>query len=93
MRYYVHQFSDKMSNFEFLAQIGPKMDFWLAISKIQVWIWNQHLQYTMCANFQSKQITFNFFDLNLGKLPNYMQYFGSDVVEGVLESWMEAEMS
>ena len=34
----------------------------------------------MCANFQSKWKT-----LNLGKLPNY--------VEGVAESWVEAEMS
>ena len=34
----------------------------------------------MCANFQSKWKT-----LNLEKLPNY--------VEGVAESWVEAEMS
>ena len=34
-----------------------------------------------------------FFDLNLGKLPNYVQYFGSNIVEGVAESWVEAEMS
>ena len=33
-----------------------------------------------------------FFGLNLGKLPNYAQYFGSNIVEGVAESWMEAEM-
>ena len=30
---------------------------------------------------------------NLGKLPNYVQYFGSNNVEGVAESWVEAEMS
>ena len=29
----------------------------------------------------------------MGKLPNYMQYFGSNIVEGVAESWVEAEMS
>ena len=34
-----------------------------------------------------------FFGLNLGKLPNYVQYFGSNIVEGVAESWVEAEMS
>ena len=28
-----------------------------------------------------------------GKLPNYVQYFGSNIVEGVTESWEEAEMS
>ena len=28
-----------------------------------------------------------------GKLPNYVQYFGSNIVEGAAESWVEAEMS
>ena len=27
------------------------------------------------------------------KLPNYVQYFGSNIVEGVRESWVKAEMS
>ena len=26
-------------------------------------------------------------------MPNYVQYFGSNIVEGVAESWVEAEMS
>ena len=34
-----------------------------------------------------------FFDLNLGKLPNYVQYFGSNIVDGVAESWVDIEMS
>ena len=29
----------------------------------------------------------------LGKLPNYVQYFGSNIAEGVTESWLETEMS
>ena len=29
----------------------------------------------------------------MGKLLNYMQYFGSNIVEGVAESLVEAEMS
>ena len=33
------------------------------------------------------------FGLNLGKLPNYVQYFDSNIVEGVAESWVETEMS
>ena len=33
------------------------------------------------------------FGLNLGKLPNYVQYFGSNIVEGVAESWVEGKMS
>ena len=36
---------------------------------------------------------FYFFGLNLGKLPNYMQYFGCNNIEGVAESWVDAEMS
>ena len=37
--------------------------------------------------------SFNFFGLNLGKLPNYVRYFGSNNVEGDAESWVETEMS
>ena len=38
-------------------------------------------------------VKFETFSLNLGKLPNYVQYFGWNIVEGVAESWMEAERS
>ena len=69
------------------------MDFGVEILKIKVWIRNQYLQYTMCANFQSKGTFLNFLDKNLWKLSNYVQYSGSDIVEGVAESWLEAEMS
>ena len=46
----------------------------------------------MCQ-FSVKKDNFGFFDLNLGKSPNYAQYFGSNNVEGVAESWVEAEIS
>ena len=36
---------------------------------------------------------FQFFDLNLRILLNYMRYFGSNNMEGVAGSWMEVEMS
>ena len=36
---------------------------------------------------------FQFFGLNLGKLPNYLRHFGSNNVERIAESWVEAEMS
>ena len=36
---------------------------------------------------------FEFFDLNLSKLPNYVQYFGSNNVDGVAESWIETVIS
>ena len=29
----------------------------------------------------------------MGKLLNYVQYFGSNIVKGIAESWVEAEMS
>ena len=29
----------------------------------------------------------------MGNFPSYAQYFGSNIVEGVAESWVEAEMS
>ena len=32
---------------------------------------------------------FKFFGLNLGELPNYVRYFGSDNVKSVAESWVE----
>ena len=33
-----------------------------------------------------------FFDPDLGKLPNYvLQYFGSNIVEGVAESWVDVD--
>ena len=36
---------------------------------------------------------FEFVSLNLRKLPNYVQYFGSNNIEDIAESWVEAEMS
>ena len=38
----------------------PKMDFGVEISKILIWIRNQHPWDTMCTNFQTKRTTFNF---------------------------------
>ena len=43
--------------------------------------------------FSFKMDSFKFFGLNSGKLPNYVRCFDSNNVEGVAESWMEAEMS
>ena len=45
------------------------------------------------SQFSVKMDTFEFFGLNLVKLPNYVQYFGANLVEGVAESWVKAEMS
>ena len=43
--------------------------------------------------FSVKTNKFEFFGLNLGKLPNYVRYFGSNNIEGVAETWVENEMS
>ena len=43
--------------------------------------------------FSVKMDNFEFVGLNLGKLSNYVWYFGSNIVEVVAESWLEAEMS
>ena len=48
--------------------------------------------YNVCQ-FSAKTDKFDFFGLYLGKLPNYMQYFDSNNVESVAESWVEFEMS
>ena len=60
LRYYVHQFSDKTNNFEFLGPNLPKN-----------WSWGQNFKNlsldlqltssdTMCANFQTRRTTLNF---------------------------------
>ena len=46
-----------------------------------------------CVRIFSQNWQLLFFGLNLGKLPNYVQYFGSNIVEGVAERWVEAQMS
>ena len=45
------------------------------------------------SQFSIKMDNFKFFGLNLGTLSTYVQYSGSNNVEGVSESWSEAEMS
>ena len=42
-------------------------------------------RYHVCQ-FSVKMDNFELFGLNLGKLPNYVRYFGSNSVEGVAES-------
>ena len=73
-----------------LAQICPKMFFWLEIQKTNVEIRISILKIHVCQ-FSVKMDNFKFFILNLGKLPNYVRYFGSN--NDVTESWVEAEMS
>ena len=80
-RYSVCQFSSKTHNFDFTAQICPKMELGLEVQKTNVGI----------SQLSVNTENFELLDLNLGKLLNYVQYFGSYNVED--ESWVEAEMS
>ena len=43
--------------------------------------------------FHVKMVKFETFSQNLGKLPNYVQYFGSNIVVGVEVILMVAEVS
>ena len=45
------------------------------------------------CQFSGKRDNFDFFGLNLGKLPNYVRYFSFNNAEGVAENWVETEMS
>ena len=79
---------------------------WLFRHKFaQKWILGSEFQKSKCrfrerapqrdhvCQFSVKMDNFECFGLNLGKLLNYVWYFGSNNVEGVTESWVEAEMS
>ena len=49
-------------------------------------------RYYACQ-FSVKLNKFEIFGLNLGKLDNYVQYFGPNNIEGVEGSLVEAEMN
>ena len=89
----MYHFSGIRDNIEFLNPNLPKNGFWSRNFK------NKSLDsesippiYHVCQ-FSVKRDIFKFFGQNLWKLSNYVQYSGSDIVEGVAESWLEAEMS
>ena len=71
----------------------PKNEFWGRNFKhISLDLKSVPPIYHVCQ-FSVKMNNFWFFGTNLGKLPSYVQYFGSNIVEGVTESWLETEMS
>ena len=93
LRYHVYQLSDKMDNFEFVCPNLLKNEFWgRNFKNLSLDSESESLRYYV-YQFSVKMDNFWFFGLNLGKLPNYVQYFGSNIVEGVAETWVEAEMS
>ena len=78
---------------------------WLFLAKFaQKWILGSEFQKPKSAfeisafniplcQFSVKMDSFDFFRLNLGKLPNYVRYFNSNNDEAIAESWVKTEMN
>ena len=87
------QYSGKTDNADFLAPNLAKNGFWgRNFKNLNLDSESAPTKYHV-NQFSVKMDNFEFFGLNLGKLPNYERYFGSNIVEGVAESWVKAEMS
>ena len=89
----MYQFSVKMKNFDFFSPNLPKNKFWGDNFKnLSPDLESSHPRYHV-YQFSVKTNNFEIFGPYFGKLSNYLQYFGYNNIEGVAESWMEAEMS
>ena len=87
----MYQFSDKMDSFKYLGPNLPENGF--CHRNFKNLIMNSKSTpplYHVCQ-FSVKMDNIWFFDLDLGKLPNYVQYFGSNIVEGVAEGWVDVD--
>ena len=79
--------------FDFFGPNLPKNGFWgHNFKNLSPDLISASPGYHVCQ-FSVKTDNFDFFGLNLGKFPNYVQYFGSNNFEGVAESWLENKMS
>ena len=80
-------------NFDLFGTNLPKNRFWgRNFKNLSLDLESAAPIYQVCK-FSVKMDNFEFFSLKLGKLLTYVQYFGSNKVEGVAESWVETEMS
>ena len=80
------QFSGKTDNFDFLHPNLPNNGFWgLNFKYLSADLESAPPRYHVCQ-FPVKLDSFEVFHLNLGKLPNYMRYFGSNNVEVVAKN-------
>ena len=71
----------------------PKNKFWrLDFQNLSLDLESALPRYYM-GQFSVKMDNFEFFGQNLGKLPNYVGYFGCNIFEGVAEKWVEAKIS
>ena len=87
----MHQFSNKTNNFEFLGPNLPRNWFWGRNFKNVILDSESTPPLYHVCQFSVRTDNIGFFDLILGRLPNYVQYFGSNIVEGVSESWLEVD--
>ena len=74
------KFSGKTGNFDFFGPNLPQNEFW-----------GRNFEILSPDLESAAPIYHEFFDLNFGKLPNYVRYFGSYNVEGVAKSWVEVD--
>ena len=88
------QFLGKTENLEFSGPIFPK--YWifgsLNFKNLGPGLELAPPKYQLCQFFV-KMDNFEFFNPNFRKMPNYVQYFSSNNVEGVADSWVEVQMS
>ena len=75
-----------MNNFDFFDSNLPKNGFWDRNFKNLSADSKSAPPRDYMSQYSVKMDSFEFFGLNLGKLPNYVQYFSSNNVEGVAES-------
>ena len=87
----MHKFSDKMDSFEYLGPNLPENGFCHRNFKNLIMDSESTPPLYHVCQFSVKMDDIWFFNLDLGKLPNYVQYFGSSIVEGVAESWVDVD--
>ena len=80
------RFSGKTDNFDFFGPNLPRNKFWDRNFKNPSLDSESAPAKYYVDQFSIKTNNFEFFGLNLGKLPDYVQCFGSNDVEGVAEN-------
>ena len=88
----MYQFSDKMENFEFLGPNLPKNGFWGRNFKKSKSGFAINTSKIPCESIFSQNGQLLILRSKFGEIAHYVQYFGSNIVEGVAESWVEAKM-
>ena len=73
----------------FEPKFTQKWILWLEFQKLSLDSESAPSRYHV-SQFSVKMDNFEFFGLNLGKLPNYVRYFCSNIAQSVAESWVEA---